>query len=113
MSSGWKILRGNTTSNNLRTCEIVSAGAFFFQPVLEMPQKERGQHTRAPVMMPARVWADFRVVHAQCGLRFLEAWLTGLPPPPEPDQQPPGDTHGRGTEIGTIPRLRAEGALEA
>src|SRR5437868_2509031 len=28
-SSAWKTLRGNTTSNNLRTCETVSAGAFF------------------------------------------------------------------------------------
>src|ERR687883_226652 len=112
MSSGWKILRGNTTSNNLRTCEIVSAGAFFFQPVLEMPQKEMGQPTREHVMMPAGVFADFIVVQAQFGFRFLAALLTGPPSPTEPDQQPQGDTHGSVTEIVPIPRMRAEGALD-
>src|SRR5215813_6826606 len=62
-SSAWKTLRGNTTANNLRTCETVSAGAFFFQPELEMPEKEVGQHTREHMMMPARILTDFIVVH--------------------------------------------------
>src|SRR5215475_10572175 len=60
-SSSWKTLRGKTTSNNLRTCETVSAGAFFFQPHLEMPEKEMGQHTREHVMVPARGFADLGI----------------------------------------------------
>src|SRR5262249_30069176 len=57
-SSAWKTLRGNTTSNNLRTCETVSAGAFFFQPHLEMPEKEVGQHTRQHMIefIPIKSW---------------------------------------------------------
>src|SRR5215831_5461791 len=72
-SSAWKALRGNTTANNLRTCETVSAGAFFFQPELEMPEKEVGQHTREHMMMPAWILPDFIVVHPQRRFRFLEA----------------------------------------
>src|SRR5919199_3911689 len=77
-SSSWKTLRGKTTSNNLRTCETVSAGAFFFQSHLEMPQKEMGQHTGQHMVMPARVFAHFIVVHPQLRFRFLEALFNGL-----------------------------------
>src|SRR5919199_4551970 len=93
-SSSWKTLRGKTTSNNLRTCETVSAGAFFFQSHLEMPQKEMGQHTGEHVMMPAGVFTHFIVVHAQFGFRFLEALFDCPPYAPEPDQQAQGHTPG-------------------
>ena len=86
-SSAFKTLRGNTTANNLRTCEIVSAGAFFFQPELEMPEKEVGQHTREHVMVPARVCADFLVVQAEFGFRFLKALFHGPPYATEPYEQ--------------------------
>src|ERR687888_1475667 len=92
-SSAWKTLRGNTTANNLRTCETVSAGAFFFQSELKMPEKEVGQHTREHMMMPARILPDFIVVHPQLRFRFLEALCDGPPDPTEPDQQAQGDTH--------------------
>ena len=98
-SSAWKTLRGNTTSNNLRTCEIVSAGAFFFQPELEMPEKEVGQHTREYVMVPARILPDFILVHPQLRFRFLEALFDGPPDPTEPHQETPGRTERSVTKI--------------
>ena len=55
--------KGNTTSSNVRTCDTVSAGAFFPQVNLEMPQKEMRQHRREHMVMPARIFADFIVVH--------------------------------------------------
>src|ERR687885_2961397 len=106
MSSGWKILSGNTTSHNLRTCEIVSAGAFFFQPVLEMPQKEMGQHTREHVMMPAGVFADFIVVHAQFGFRFLKTLFNRPPDSTEPHQETQGRTPRRVAEVVPVLRMR-------
>jgi len=87
ISSALKTLRGNTTANNLRTCETVSAGAFFFQPALQTPQKEMGEHTREHVMVPPWVFTDFIMVHAQFGFRFLKALLNGPPDAAEPDQQ--------------------------
>ena len=77
-----------------------------------MPEKEMRQHTREHVMVPARVFADFIVVHPQLRFRFLEALFNGPPHPTEPDQQPQGDTHGSVTELVPIPRMRAEGALD-
>src|SRR5215813_10551699 len=86
-SSSWQTLRGKTTANNLRTCETVSAGAFFFQPHLEMPEKAMCQHTREHVMVPARVFTDFLVVHPQLRFRFLEALLDRPPHATEPHEQ--------------------------
>src|SRR5215467_9182518 len=111
-SSAWNTFRGKTTSNNRRTCETVSAGAFFFQPDLQVPEEEMGQHTREHVMMPSWVFPHFIVIHPEFGFRFLEALLNGPPHPTEPDQQPQGDTQGSVTEIVPIPRMRAEGALD-
>jgi hypothetical protein len=85
-SSAWKTLRGNTTANNLRTCETVSAGAFFFQPALERPQKEVGQHTREHVMMPVGVFTHFIVIHAEFGLRCLAALFDRPPHATEPHE---------------------------
>src|SRR5215831_14258598 len=61
-SSACKTLSGNTTANNLRTCETVSAGAFFFQSAVQVPEKKVGQHTRQHMVMPPRVFADLVVV---------------------------------------------------
>ena len=38
--------KGNTTPNNLRSCDTVSAGAFFPQPSLDVPQEAMRQHAR-------------------------------------------------------------------
>ena|SRR5215831_3238572 len=110
-SSACKTLRGNTTANNLRTCEIVIAGAFFFQPALEMPQKEMGEHTREHMVMPTRILPDFIVVHPPLRFRFFEALFDGPPDSTEPDQQAQGDTHRGVAELVPVARLRAEGAL--
>ena len=69
--------KGNTTSSNVRTCDTVSAGAFFPQVHLEMPQKERRQHRREPMVMPARIFADFIVSHSQLGFAFFKALFHG------------------------------------
>src|ERR687885_2573442 len=98
-SSSWKTLRGKTTSNNLRTCETVSAGAFFFQSHLEMPQKEMGQHTGEHVMMPAGVFTHFIVVHAQFGFRFLKTLFNRPPDSTEPHKETQGRTQRRVAEI--------------
>src|ERR687883_959150 len=86
-SSAWKTLRGNTTANHRRTCETVSAGAFFFQPELEMPQKEMGEHTREHMVMPARILPDLVVIHPQLRFRFLKALFNGPPHTTEPYAQ--------------------------
>src|SRR5919199_6639826 len=111
-SSAWKTLRGNTTANNRRTCETVSAGAFFFQPELEMPEKEVGQHTREHVMMPSGIFAHLIVVHPQLRFRFLEALFDGPPDPTEPHQETQGRTERSGTEIIPVPWMGPEGPLD-
>ena len=70
------------------------------------------QHTDEYMVMPARIFPHFVVVHPEFRFRFLEALFNGPPHPTEPDQQPQGDTQGSVTEIVPIPRLRAEGALD-
>jgi hypothetical protein len=80
---------------------------FFFQPALERPQTDRGQPTRAQVMMPSWVLADFLVGQAPCGVRCRAAWRHGPAHPTAPDQPPPGDTPGSGPESIPIPRRRA------
>ena len=52
-----------------------------------MPQKEVGQHTGEHVMVPARVFADFIVVHPQLRFRFLKALFDGPPHTTEPHEQ--------------------------
>ena len=52
-----------------------------------MPKKAMGQHTREHVMVPAGVLADFIVVHAEFGFRFLTALCNGPPYAPEPYEQ--------------------------
>ena len=86
-SSAWKTLRGKTTSNNRRTCDTVSAGAFFFQPDLQVPEEEMGQHTCEHVMMPAGVFADFILVHAQFGFGLFEALFNSPPQATSPHEQ--------------------------
>ena len=66
---------------------MVSAGAFFFQPDLEMPQKEMGEHTREHMVMPARILSDLVVIHPQLRLRFLEALCDRPPHATEPHEQ--------------------------
>ena len=64
--------RGKTTSNIVRSCDTVRAGAFFPQAQLQVPQKEMRQHRRQHMVMPARIFADFIVVHPQLRFAFFE-----------------------------------------
>src|SRR5262244_3667268 len=69
--------RGKTTSNIVRSCDTVRAGAFFPQAQLQVPQKEMRQHRRQHMVMPARIFADFIVVHPQLSFAFFEALFHG------------------------------------
>jgi hypothetical protein len=57
MSSTLYVRQGNTTCNNIRNCDTVSAGAFFPQAQLEPPQKEMRQHRGEHVVVPPGVFA--------------------------------------------------------
>src|SRR5918912_3461399 len=111
-SSAWKTLRGNTTVNNRRTCETVSAGAFFFQPELEMPQKEMGEHTREHRVMPARILPDLVVIHPQLRLRVLEALFERPPHATEPYEQAERSTQRGVAEIVPVPRMGTQRKLD-
>ena len=73
------VRRGKTTSNSVRTCDTVRAGAFFPHVELQVPQKEMRQHRREHMVMPARIFAHFLVVHPQFGFAFCEALFHGPP----------------------------------
>jgi hypothetical protein len=60
---------------------------FFFQPDLEMPEKEMGQHTRQHVMVPAWILPDFILVHPSLRFRFLEALFDRPSHATEPHEQ--------------------------
>ena len=70
---------GRIISNKMRTCDTVSAGAFFPHAEFQVPQKEMGQHTGTHVVVPAGVFAHFIVRHTQFRFRFLKALLNGPP----------------------------------
>jgi anti-sigma factor RsiW len=56
----------------MRSCDTVSAGAFFPQANFEVPQEEMRQHRGQHVVMPAQVLAHFIVRHPQFSFRFLK-----------------------------------------
>src|SRR5215831_435537 len=111
-SSAWNTFRGKTTSNNRRTCDTVSAGAFFFQPDLQVPEEEMGQHTGEHVMMPAGIFAHLIMIHAQFGFRFLKTLFNGPADSAEPHQETQGRTERSVTEIVPVPRMGAERPLD-
>ena len=72
------IRKGKTTSNIVRSWDPVRAGAFFPQAQPQVPQKEMREHRRQRLVLPARIFAPFIVVHPQLGFAFFEAWLNGM-----------------------------------
>ena len=79
--------RGSTTSSNMRSCDTVSAGAFFPQADLHVPQKEMRQHRRQHMVVPARILPHFIVVHPQVGFAFFTALFNRPAHAAEPDKQ--------------------------
>src|ERR687891_713760 len=53
------VFKGRTISSNILSCDTVSAGAFFPQAYVHVPEKEMGQHAREHVVMPSWVFSDF------------------------------------------------------
>src|SRR6266705_2978949 len=80
-----KVFKGSTFSSNRLTCDTVSAGAFFPQTPLHMPQKKMGQHTRQHMVMPPRIFAQFIVGHTSLGFRLFKTLFNGPPHTTEPD----------------------------
>jgi hypothetical protein len=62
----------------VRSWDTVSAGAFFPQAQLQVPQKEMRQHRHEHMVVPARVFPHFILVQPQLGLAFFKALFNGL-----------------------------------
>jgi len=75
------VRKGRITSNKMRSCDTVRAGAFFSQAQLQVPQKEMGQHGRQYMVVPAGVFTHFIVGHPELRFAFFEA-LFNRPPQP-------------------------------
>src|SRR5678816_2682737 len=91
--------KGKTTSNSVRSCDTVRAGAFFPQVQLQVPQKEMCQHRRQHMVVPARIFAHFIVVHSELRFPFFEALLDRPPQTTEPDKDAPGRARWSITDI--------------
>src|SRR5437870_13686322 len=91
--------RGKTTSKIVRSCATVRAGAFFPQAQLQVPQKTMRQHTYQYMVVPARIFPHFIVVHAQLRFGFLTAFFTLPPAPTAPAKRPPGRARRSPTAI--------------
>jgi hypothetical protein len=111
-SSIVNVRRGNTTSSNIRSCDTVSAGAFFPQAYLEVPQKEMCHHARQHIVMPAEVFADLIVVHSSFGFRFLKALLHGPTDATQPHKKGLATTQRGVADIIPIGEVPPKGALE-
>ena len=106
------VRRGKTTSNNVRSCDTVRAGAFFPQAQLQVPQKEMRQHCRQHMVVPARICAHFIVVHPQLRFPFFEALFYGPTPATSPDKGAQGRARGGMTDGGRIGWLHPQGAFD-
>jgi len=92
------------------SCDTGSAGAFFSQFCLDVPQEEMPRHTGEHVVVPAGVLPDFVVIHAKFCLAFLECLLNRPSQPTEPHEQSEARILGSITdEIGVL-RLFADRA---
>jgi len=77
-----------------------------------MPQKEMGQHTGEHVMVPARVFADFIVVHAEFRFGFLKTLFNRPSDPTEPHKETQWRTHRGVAEVVPVLRMRPQGPLD-
>ena len=98
------VRRGKTTSNNVRSCDTVRAGAFFPQAQLQVPQKEMRQHRRQHMVVPAGIFAHFIVVHPQLGFAFFKALLNRPAHATEPDKGAQGRARRGITDVVRIRR---------
>src|SRR5574341_377017 len=104
--------RCKTTSNNPRTCDTVSAGAFFPQAQLQVPQEEMRQHRGQHVAVPAWVFAHFIMRHPQFGFRFLTTLFHGPPDATSPHEKTKRRAFGGITDVQRIGRVGAKRACD-
>jgi hypothetical protein len=95
------VRRGKTTSNIVRNCDTVRAGAFFPQAQLQVPQKKMRQHTDEYMVMPARIFPHFVVVHPEFRFALFKTLFNRPPQTTEPDKGPQGRTRWRIADIVT------------
>src|SRR4029434_2472147 len=93
------VRKGKTTARRIRTCDTVSAGAFFPQPDMKRPEKKRRQECHQHMVMPARVFAHFIVRHPELGFAFFKALFHGPAQSTEPDKGAQGGTASGIAEI--------------
>src|SRR5262249_6204445 len=91
--------RGNTTSHNRRRCDTVSAGAFFPQTPLQVPEKKMGQHGEQHGVMPAGIFPHFILRHPQLRFPFLTTLFHRPADATQPDQGAQGRARWGITEI--------------
>jgi len=106
------VRRGKTTSNTIRSCDTVSAGAFFPQAQLHVPQKKMRQHTREHMVVPARMFPHFIVVHPQLRFAFFEALFDGPAHATSPHKGPQGRAHWSMTDRVGIRWVSPSGPLD-
>ena len=106
------MFKGRTFSSNRLPCDTVSAGAFFPQTPLHMPEKKMRQHTRQHMVMPPRIFAQCIVSHTQLGFGLFTTLFDGPPHPTQPDTHAQRRTHRRMTDVVPIRRLCPQGAFD-
>ena len=106
------VRRGKTTSKNIRSCDTGSAGAFFPQAPLHVPQKKMRQHPREPMVVPARICPPFIVGHPQLRFAFSEAWFDGPAHATSPHKGPQGRAHRSLTDRVGRGRVSPSGPLD-
>src|SRR5687767_16006991 len=84
----------------MRSCDPVSAGAFFSQAEFQAPQKEMSQHTHQHMMVPSGILAHFIMVHTHLTLTCFKTLLNRSATTTQPDKRaqrraPRGITDGR------------------
>src|SRR5467141_2280030 len=96
------VRRGMTTSKNVRSCDTVRAGAFFPHRQRQVPQKERRQYRRQPMVVPAGILAHFIVGHPECRFSFFAALLHRPTHTTEPDKGASGRARRGMTDVVSI-----------
>src|SRR5215813_12565966 len=99
-----EVLTGKRTASNPRSCDTVSAGAFFPQTYRHMPPKAVCEHAGSYVMMPAAGRTDCLLLPPPFARSFRTALCNSPAPATEPNHQRPSATHRRIAAV--VPRDR-------
>ena len=107
-----QVRMGRITAHKRRSCDTVSAGAFFPQAHFEVPQEDMRQHRGQHVAVPAWVLAHFIMRHPQCGFRFLKTLFHRPPDATEPHEKTKRRAFGGIPDVKRIGRVGAKRAFD-